>query len=1079
MALWRPSAADPIPDDPVSPLVVIEPAGGPPQDAPGAEPRPTANSGMASAMGSAPASGTAPATPSPAVAGYRPSLNPHEVPSVRVAAPLSRKRERILIVGLEAHTTGVATQILRREKYEVITADTGQEALIALKLSLQKFSLILCQLKLSDMMAPDMLKHMRTDLRENVPFVVMAVHANHHTLDHCIAQGVADFIQAPFSTEVLKTRVRLVLRSEAQSILNERLQAQVQELSDENGVLQNRVDDLSAKLASLEAYISDNQDVFAEARHQRELKEERDRVNDLTNALVAQRQENHYLRMHLNFVYARMCVLEDLIVHQPAYGAAAAVASAAGSLASTSALPSTAHLASPRTVGSNSRSLSSAHIPTSMGRAAPRGRNSKGPTMYPGATPQQLEILRSEEGESARIEVGRLLEPPMMAMVRAMETVVNLTGVRNGNGIFGSSEVQRLMDSLAIVRSALLYAATGAAYTAPMSVLDDVTYLDSKTKLWIAHNLVEAGVESKSGALAGYEYSQNRAKSKQHRRRVSEPVENQAQLVKSIQRNALSSTLGGDRDGSAGSKGSGSVKVRRGLPAVNVDATWIAMVEARFDYTLTPQIKAGVSSPLYSALEIKEHLIPVVVQHIFVELSLNRRFRVPLTTLQALVVRVMELYPTYPFHNFRRALDMLLSVFSMVQNTSLPGFLTHLDVLVLFLASLGSGIAHPGLTNSFLVRTRHELAMRYNDHLPAENNSCAELFAILERPECAILESLSWDEEQEVRFMVTEAIMSTNPINHHSILTRLAAQKLKPNPRRQSLSLELRRLMVAATMHFASVAVLCKGPALAARWIEAQIEEYTAQGLQERELELPHGPFCDGASSNGPELAVTLLELVVHPILQQLSFMVLGLDPYFPQLNAARETFEEPMARKSRPAPSERGRRGSTATSAYGTESVSRLGEEYGMSTAGSEREIFDDETDSENEWGDGESMDLDKQVTAQIRPTMERLLESMPAAVRGIVRSVQLPKEEAKAARARERQEMREEAESTGGSTLGSGLASKKWNPSMSLTKTALPVLPALRGSPLSWRGVGKGTRPGTTPSPLPHIDEGGADEA
>ena len=81
----------------------------------------------------------------------------------------------------------------------------------------------------------------------------------------------------------------------------------------------------------------------------------------------------------------------------------------------------------------------------------------------------------------------------------------------------------------------------------------------------------------------------------------------------------------------------------------------------------------------------------------------------------------------------------------------------------LLLAAVGHDLGHPGVNNPFLVepgscgpphlshpasfachdlRTRHELAVTYNDRSPLENMHCSKLFQILREPETNVFLAL-------------------------------------------------------------------------------------------------------------------------------------------------------------------------------------------------------------------------------------------------------------------------------------------------------------------------------------------------
>ena len=77
------------------------------------------------------------------------------------------------------------------------------------------------------------------------------------------------------------------------------------------------------------------------------------------------------------------------------------------------------------------------------------------------------------------------------------------------------------------------------------------------------------------------------------------------------------------------------------------------------------------------------------------------------------------------------------------------------------MAAVGHDLGHPGVNNPFLIepsswlftnfescdrrgilRTRHEVAVTYNDRSPLENMHCSKLFQILREPETNVFMTL-------------------------------------------------------------------------------------------------------------------------------------------------------------------------------------------------------------------------------------------------------------------------------------------------------------------------------------------------
>lgn len=59
------------------------------------------------------------------------------------------------------------------------------------------------------------------------------------------------------------------------------------------------------------------------------------------------------------------------------------------------------------------------------------------------------------------------------------------------------------------------------------------------------------------------------------------------------------------------------------------------------------------------------------------------------------------------------------------------GELSSLEIGIMYMASAAHDYGHPGFNNPFLVNSRNELAIRYNDKSPLENHHAFSAFSLM------------------------------------------------------------------------------------------------------------------------------------------------------------------------------------------------------------------------------------------------------------------------------------------------------------------------------------------------------------
>jgi len=116
------------------------------------------------------------------------------------------QRRSVLVVDDEQAVLRVAQRILERDGFEVRTAASGEEAIIALRECPERIDVVLLDVvmpKMDGKATFDELRRIRSDL----PVVFMSGHGEHEIATRLIEDTQADFLHKPFSLEGLREKI--------------------------------------------------------------------------------------------------------------------------------------------------------------------------------------------------------------------------------------------------------------------------------------------------------------------------------------------------------------------------------------------------------------------------------------------------------------------------------------------------------------------------------------------------------------------------------------------------------------------------------------------------------------------------------------------------------------------------------------------------------------------------------------------------------------------------------------------------------------------------------------------------------
>merc|ERR1712100_642037 len=224
--------------------------------------------------------------------------------------------------------------------------------------------------------------------------------------------------------------------------------------------------------------------------------------------------------------------------------------------------------------------------------------------------------------------------------------------------------------------------------------------------------------------------------------------------------------------------------------------------------------------------------------------------------------------------NAHHAVDVMQSVLMMIKRSEANDIISPVDIFAVLVASVGHDIAHPGVNQQFLVQTRHELAMTYNDKSVLENMHCAELYAVMKQPHCDIFGSLSSSDWVDARKTVVSSVLATDMVHHFKMVSDVENFCSVHHATLQDAQLTKElfeseknpQFLLSLFIHASDIGNPCAPWDVCEKWSHRVMDEFFAQGDQEREQGMEVSAMFDRHKVNKPQMQVNFIEFVVAPL---------------------------------------------------------------------------------------------------------------------------------------------------------------------------------------------------------------------
>lgn len=128
-----------------------------------------------------------------------------------------------------------------------------------------------------------------------------------------------------------------------------------------------------------------------------------------------------------------------------------------------------------------------------------------------------------------------------------------------------------------------------------------------------------------------------------------------------------------------------------------------------------------------------------------------------------------------PYHNNIHAADVMQSVYVFLLQDEFRKNLQAHDVLAILIAAAIHDYDHPGVNNAFLINTKSDVALLYNDKSVLENHHIAGGFHLMTQQDRDILQSLPKDLALEIRESIIVMVLATDIKFHFEELGKFTA----------------------------------------------------------------------------------------------------------------------------------------------------------------------------------------------------------------------------------------------------------------------------------------------------------------
>jgi hypothetical protein len=252
-----------------------------------------------------------------------------------------------------------------------------------------------------------------------------------------------------------------------------------------------------------------------------------------------------------------------------------------------------------------------------------------------------------------------------------------------------------------------------------------------------------------------------------------------------------------------------------------------------------------------------------------------------------------------PYHNAVHAADVVQTAAFMLYTAELQevASLTELDCFAVLMACVVHDYGHPGVNNMFCAKTKHPIALRYNDTAVLEMHHVASAFRVMHSDD-----QFNWlidapeNMYTRVREIMLACVLATDMSSHFAELNHFksriqAGDFLKYQENTNLPSKEDGLLACSIVMHACDISNPAKGLKHYLEWTSRVLWEFFAQGDLEKQNNLAVSMFMDRSTTNISKCQLGFIDILVFPLFDAIVLMLPQVAVCVDNLNSNKAFF--------------------------------------------------------------------------------------------------------------------------------------------------------------------------------------------